>query len=260
MACITTNTNCPDLLGCPSDQCPDFVIRRHDTKPDLKYDVEDCDGPIDLTDLVVEVSMWAKAKLKKAITVDDTYFGLADNIGFEQAFIGDIIVVNKSRAPEQMLITGFDENNKLIQVQRGYNGSVIGNYVKGTSIRIFRILNAVASTEMVKEDVTEIDGTVTTDVIMRSSLVYSWMPNDTCLPGCYWLEFKLLKMLGSPSMMGGLYGASISTPSISFISYAPETLGCDMGDGVEWVQRFPAMGEGLLVKITDSPTAENVIA
>lgn len=259
MGCISSNRSCSDSLGCPSDQCPDFVIRRHDTKPDLKYDVEDCDGPIDLTDLVCEVSMWARAKLKKAVAIDDTYFGLADNIGFEQIFIGDIIVVDKPRAPEQMIVTGFDENNKLVQVQRGYNGSAIGNYSKGTTIRIFRILNAVASTEMVKEDITQVDGTVTEDVITRSSLVYSWMPNDTCLPGCYWFEFKLLKMLGSTSMMGGYYSASISAP-ISFISYASEDMGCDIGDGVDWVQRFPAAGEGLLIKITDSPTAENVIA
>jgi len=25
-------------------------------------------------------------------------------------------------------------------------------------------------------------------------LVYEWQPEDTCLPGCYWIEFKLLKM------------------------------------------------------------------
>jgi hypothetical protein len=203
--------------------------------------------------------MWAKAKLKTAITADDTYFGLADNIGFEQVLPGDIIVVDKPRAPEQMIVTEFDEANKLIQVLRGYNGSVIGSLAKGTGIRIFRVLNSVASTEMVKEDITQVDGTVTKNVITRSSLVYEWLPNDTCLPGCYWLEFKLLKMDGETMALAGPMPL-MATPSISFISYASADFGCELGDGVDWVQRYPLSGEGLLIKIIDSPTSENVVA
>lgn len=257
MGCAKSNSiGCPDKLGCPPDQCPDFVIRRHDTKPDFKFDVEDCDGPIDLTDLVCEASMWVKAKLKKSITVDDTYIGLADGIGFEQAQVGDVIVMSRARAPEQMLVTGFDENNKLIQVQRGYNGSLVSPYAKGSALRMFRVLNSVATTEMVKEDIPQVDGTTKNDVITRSSLVYEWLSADTCLPGCYWFEFKLLKMMDSGGMMLG--DGSISTP-ISFISYTPSQTGCGMGDGVQWVQRYPTNGDGFLIKIVDSPTAENVV-
>ncbi len=259
MGCITNNNDCPDRLGCPK-RCPDFTIRRHDTRPEFKFEVEDCDGPIDLTNLVCEVSMWAKGKLKKAITTADTYFGLADNIGFEQCMVGDIIVMERARAPEQMLVTGFDEYNKLIKVQRGYNGSLISSFTKGSKLRIFRVLNATAATEMVKEDILQVDGTTKEDVITRSSLVYEWQANDTCLPGCYWLEFKLLKMLGSMSMVSSMYlVGGLSTPSVSFISYTPDQTGCGLGTGVDWVRRFPIKNEGFLIHIIDSPTSENVI-
>lgn len=246
-----------DRLGCPPDKCPDFVIRRHDTKPSFKFDVEDCDGPIDLTDLVCEASMWVKGKLKRTITADDTYIGLADNIGFEQAQVGDVIVMSRARAPEQMLVTGFDENNKLIEVQRGYNGSLVAPYVKGSGLRMFRVLNAVASTEMSKEDIPQVDGTTREDVITRSSLVYEWQAADTCLAGCYWFEFKLLGMTETDSLL--LSSHSISTP-ISFISYTPSQTGCGIGDGVEWVQRYPTEGDGFLIKIVDSPTSESVVS
>jgi len=246
---------------CPP-RCPDFTIRRHDTKPSFRFDVEDCDGPIDLTDLVCEVSMWAKARLKKAITVDDTYFGLADNHGFQQAQVGDIIVMDRARAPEQMLVIGFDETNKLILVQRGYNGSVVSDYPKGSGLKIFRVLNAVATTEMVKEDIPQVDGTTKTNVLTRSSLIYEWAAGDTCLPGCYYLEFKLLKMSDSGTLMqsGPFLGVGVSTPSISFISYTPSQTGCGIGEGVEWVQRFPTLEDGFLIRVMDSPTAEDVVA
>lgn len=258
MGCTNNkSTGCLDRLGCPPNQCPDFVIKRHDTRPFFKFDVEDCDGPIDLTNLVCEASMWVKAKLKKSISVDDTYIGLADNIGFEQAQVGDVIVMSRARAPEQMLVTGFDENNKLIQVQRGYNGSLISVYNKGSELRMFRVLNSVATTEMVKEDIPQVDGTTKTNVITRSSLVYEWLSADTCLQGCYWFEFKLLSMMDSDIVMMG--SDVISTP-ISFVSYTPSQTGCGIGEGVQWVQRYPTNGDGFLIKIVDSPTMEGIVS
>ena len=92
-------SGCSDKFGCDPNVCPDFVIRRHDTKPPLKISVEDCDGPLDLRGLVIEANMWALAKLK--IAIDDTidYFRLADDIGFEQIMVGDIIVMDRVRSP-----------------------------------------------------------------------------------------------------------------------------------------------------------------
>jgi hypothetical protein len=221
--------------------------------------VEDCDGPLDLTDLVCEASMWARGKLKKLVAADDTYFGLADGIGFDQILVGDIVVVDRVRLPEQMLVTGFDEANRLIQVQRGYNGSPVADHPKGTGVRIFRVLNATAATEMTTQDVTRVDGTVDEGVITHSYLVYEWAANDTCVPGCFWFEFKLLKMSAGMAFAGPL-GACSTTPSISFISTGPDDIGCGLGDGVEWVRRFPLSGEGLLVKVVDSPTSEGLAA
>lgn len=246
-------SSCVDAFGC-NGLPVDFGIKRHDTMPDFKVKVIDCDDtPLDLTSLILEASMWARAKLKKDLQTADTYFALADNIGFEQCKIGDIIVMDRVRAPEQILITGFDELNKLIRVQRGYNGSLISGYKKGTVLRIFRVLNAVAATEMDKEDVPQIDGTTQKDVLVESRLTYSWMAQDTCLPGCYYFEFKLLKMSPTLHSASSLMMFS-SVPS--FISYTSDQMGCDLGSGVQWVRRFPQNGEGYVVKIFDSPTSE----
>jgi hypothetical protein len=42
-------------------------------------------------------------------------------------------------------------------------------------------------------------------------------------------------------------------------SFITSVSGCDLGSGVEWVRRFPLDAEGFLIKIVDSPTAENLI-
>lgn len=245
------NVYCPAEDGCQPGVCPDFEIKRHDTRPPFVVTVDDCDGPLDLTDTVVEVSMWAKAKLKKAVSDSDTYFALADNVGFQQSMVGDIIVMDRVRAPEHMLVIGHDEVNKFVQVQRGYNGTAVSAYKRGTKLRIFRVLNAVGDTSMVEEDVEQVDGTTTTEQV-ESRLIYNWLPNDTCLPGCYWLEFKLLKMVTSGLWVG------IDSIVPTFTSVTPSQAGCDMGTGVEWVRRFPADGEAFLIKIVDSPTSETL--
>mgnify|MGYP001617154111 CR=1 FL=1 len=246
-------TGCNDAFNC--NDTADFSIKRHDTKPPFKVKVLECDGtPMDLTGLILEASMWFKSKLKKDLLKADTYFALADNVGFEQTKIGDIIVMNRVRAPEQMLITAFDENLKFIQVQRGYNGTIISDFKKGTALRVFRVLNSVASTEMDKEDIPQVDGTIEEDVLVESRLVYEWLPNDTCLPGCFFFEFKLIKMSEDSNM-----NLSLTFPSTpSFISYTAEEMGCDIGSGVLHVNRYPNDMEGYIVRIIDTPTAENV--
>lgn len=190
-----SQTSCPNKFGCVSGLCPDFVIRRHDTKPSFRVLVEDCDGPLNLQGLVIEANMWALAKLKTAITVSDTYFRLADDVGFEQIMVGDIIVMERVRMPERMLVTAFDETNMLLQVQRGYHGTTPSAWKKGKTLRIFRVLNAAAESELTFEDITGVDGVTEEDVLQKAYLVYEWQPEDTCLPGCYWLEFKVIKMI-----------------------------------------------------------------
>lgn len=252
-SCTTSYNACPDAFGCLPNMPFDFMIKRHDTKPPFKVIVEDCDGPMDLTGLVLEVSMWSKAKLKKDIGPSDTTIQFADNIGFQQLAVGDIIVMQRVRAPEQMLVVDFDEINYLIYVQRGYHGTPISSFKKGTVLRTFRILNAPGSTEMDMEDVQQVDGTVVKDQIVESRLVHEWAATDTCLPGCYYLEFKLLKMLANPTPTPS------PTPSQTG-SYTDFQMGCTAGVGVEWVRRFPVNSDGYVIKIVDSPTSENVFA
>jgi hypothetical protein len=186
-------------MGCTQGSCPDFVIRRHDTKPDFRLAMEDCNGPMDLEDLVLEASMWAVGKIKNEIQVGDSYFALADNIGFNQIMVGDIILMDRCRTPEKMLVTAFDEANKLVQVQRAYGGTIAQNWKKGSSLKIIKFMDAAAKIEMVYEDVLELDGTITENVIQESYFVYEWSASNTCLPGCYYLEFKLMQLTPTPS-------------------------------------------------------------
>src|SRR3989304_8239893 len=165
--CGCQSQRCVSKFGCPEGVTPDFFIKRHDTHPPFKVSVKDCDGPLDLSGLILEANMWAKARLKAAITTSDTYFRLADDIGFEQAMIGDIIIMDRVRLPEHMLVTGFDETNKLIQVQRGYNGTNPSAWKKGNALRIFRILNGTAVTETVIDDIEQLDGTTLKDQIIE---------------------------------------------------------------------------------------------
>ena len=157
--------------------------------------LEDCEGALDIRGLVVEANMWALARLKRHISDTDDYLSLADDIGFDQIMINDIIIMDRVRLPEYMLVTGFDEDDKLVRVQRGYKGTTPCKWKRGTKMRIFRVLNSQGETEIIYEDIREIDGTVKKDTITSSSLIYKWQPEDTCLPGCYWFEFKLLKMI-----------------------------------------------------------------
>ncbi len=269
--CCMQQPQCPDLFGCPPGQCPDFEIRRHDTIPPFRVSVSDCNGPLDLTDTIAEVSMWALAKFKKAVTATDSYFALADNVGFHQISVGDVIVIDRVRNPEQMIITGFDESLSLVQVQRGYNGTTANAYKKGQKIKVFRILNAVAETHTVTDDVTNLfDGSVQKDVVTDAQLVYNWLPNDTCLPGCFWLEFKLLKMTSESSLSFApdIFPLQNNINQVNFVStilpsvipsFIPTVTGCELGTSVEWVRRFPLEGEGFLIKIIDSPTAESIL-
>jgi len=278
VSCSPKN-NCIDVLGCPKGVCPDFTIRRHDTQPPFRVLVEDCDGLLDLTSehLILEVNMWAKAKLKKAITACEDYFALADNIGFDQIMVGDVIIMDRVRNPERMLVTAFDEQNKLVKVQRGHQNTESSAWKKGTTMKIMRVISAAASIESERQDVLQIDGTTAEDQLIATYLVHNWKANDVCLPGCYWLEFKLLKMIDLDPDGDGI---SISLPNLLFTcpevpsivscdptisnvpsftpSTIPECLGCFLGDGVEWIRRFPIEGEGFLIKIVDSPTKELV--
>ena len=267
IGCSTKPTqSCPDEYGCISGVCPDFVIRRHDTKPSFKVKIEDCDGPFDLTGLVLEATMWAKGKLKTNLDQDDTVLAFADNIGFNQVMQGDVLIMDQARLPEKMLVIGFDETNRLVHVQRGYHGTPIQNWRRGNGVKIVKFTNSTASTEMVYQDVINIDGTTTKDVLSESYFVYDWQPNDTCLPGCYYLEFKLLKMV---SMMLN-YDSSVpsnqipsnivpdgTVPSFTDPSFTPSNFGCSMDAAIEWIRRFPVDKEGFVIKITNTFTVDD---
>ena len=266
-----TSCPCPSKWGCPPGVCPDAAMKRHDTQPPFRIAVSSDSSSIDLTDenLTLEVNIWAKAKLRKDIAFTDTYFQVVDNIGFDQIMVGDILVMNRVRSPEYMLVVGFDEANFLVQVQRAYNTTTASAWKKGTPILIFRNMNAAAIIETVVGDVIQEDGSTTKDTVLQTNFVYNWEPKDTCTPGCYWLEFKLLRMTDPPDPVsitslnweedGSVNMLDFNTISnISFTSpdLIPKDFGCCLGAGVDWVRRFPFSGEGFLIQIIDSPTKE----
>lgn len=230
--------NSIDKFGCPSNQCPDFIIKRHDNMPPFKVEFDSCDDSLDLEDetLVVEASMWANAKLKKDITDSQDYIELMDGVGFYQVQIGDVILMNRVRGYEYLSVTGFDETNKRIYVTRGHASTLAQAWKKNTELKIFKFMNSAASISLVLEDVVSEDGTVERDKVTKRLLNYNFTASDTCLPGCYYLEFKIIK-----------FGVSEETTTIS---------GCGLGSGILWIRRIPLEGEGFLVKIVDSFTPE----
>jgi hypothetical protein len=238
--CASSGPDCPDCFGCSLGICPDFQIKRNDTKPSFRVNVEENGEPMDLTGLVIEANMWANAKLKNNITALDTSLALANNIGYCQILPNDIILMDRPRSPEQMRIVGFDEINSLVFVERGFNGTVPQAWNRGQIMRIFRFMNAPAQAEMFFDDITQVDGTVDCNALVESFLVYEWNVNDTCIPGCFSFEFKVLKLSSGP----------ISVPSV-----IPN---CFLGVGVEWTRRFPDCGE-FIIKVCDSPTSEVTI-
>ena len=233
----TTSTLCSD-----NNLCYDFIIKRHDNVPEFKVEIEDCGDPINLTGLVAEASMWSESKLKANITDYQTTIQFADNIGFEQILVGTIIQAGLGRNFERMLVVSFDETNKTVEVLRGQGNTNPFAWKKGTNLRLIRFLSSSASTEMIYENIEQIDGTVKENVLTHSYLIYQWKPEDTCLAGCFYFEFKLLKMLDLIDPV---------VPSV-IPSYDP----CDLGYGVEWTRRFPVNKNGFIIQVFNSPTGE----
>lgn len=220
VGCNSTG-GCNSLNGCP--RTPDFCIKRNDTKPSLKISISDCDGVVDLTEenLVLEASMWFESKLKTNIEISTTIIQFADNIGFDQIYVGDIIIVSRPRNPERMLVAAIDETSKSITVQRGHSSSVAQAWPKGTSLKIFKFLDEPAEIESVFDDITQLDGSVQNELV-ETFMVFNWQTNHTNLAGCYWFEFKLIMM-------------------------------SDTGD-IVWTKRTPMNENGFLVNIIDSST------
>jgi hypothetical protein len=218
-----SSTNDCNSGGCPG--VPDLCIKRHDTRPSFKISISDCDGVVDLTDenLVLEASMWFDAKLKTAIDDSDTTFKFADNIGFDQVIAGDVIVTGKSRSPEKMLVTAVDESEKSITVTRSHDGTTAQSWPRGTVLNVFRFVDESAEIQSYYEDVTSVDGAVANE-LTDTMLVYNWTTPQTSMPGCYWLEFKLVMI-------------------------SPET------SDVEWTKRFPLASEGFIINVVDTPTS-----
>lgn len=190
----STNT-CSSSDNCPEGVSPDFIIKRYDTSPSIKVALSDCDGIMDISDpdLVVEVNMWFKAKLKKNITSLETVIYFADNVGFDQLLIGDILYFDHPRSPEYMHVLSINEDTKAITVSRGQNSSNAISWKKGSLLYIYRVVSSQGFIESVYQDLIDVTGSTVTNQLVESNLIYNWKQNDTIVPGCYWLEFKLIK-------------------------------------------------------------------
>lgn len=174
--------------------CADFKIKQHSTDPPFRVAIEDCGGIFDLTDeeLSVKFSMWSEAKLKTAITASDDVIKFADNIGFEQIIAGDVIEIPHVRSPELLLVTGFDESKKTVEVVRGYSNTTPRDWDKGQRLNLFRIIDVTGAIEIIEADVEQSDGTIEEEIV-DSYLVLDWTTDFTEVPGCYNVEFTLIK-------------------------------------------------------------------
>jgi len=246
--CEFTN-NCIPNEGLCSDLgiCYDFIIKRHDGMPEFKLEVTDCDEPIDLNDLVDEASMWSNSRLRYNLTEYQTVIQFADNIGFDQILINTIIQAGIGRNFERMKVIGFDEIKKEIYVERGYKSTTPFPWKKGTNLKLLRFLSMPAITELTFEDITNIDGSISKNQLTHSYLIYKWRPEDTCLAGCFYFEFKILKMVELGLSLSPV--PSYPFPSISYSS-------CDWGANVEWTRRFPNDKDGFIIQVYNSPTGE----
>lgn len=225
VGCGSVGAGCGEPGECPAP--PDLCIKRHDTKPSLKVAMSDCDGPVDLTEagIAVEASMWFDAKLKAEISSSATQIRFADDIGFDSVSVGDVVSTSKSRSPELMLVASVDEASKTVTVTRGEGGTTPQAWPKGCQLSVFRFMDEPAQVESVFEQVEGLDGSVS-ESLADTLLVFNWDPTHTSVPGCYWLEFKVLKIASSPG-----------------------------GDVVEWVKRVPLASQGFMVRVIDSPTS-----
>lgn len=223
VGCNSTSSECQGSKDCPG--VPDLCIKRRDNRPSLKISMTDCDGVVDLSDenLVLEASMWFDAKLKSQMDESGTEFSFADNVGFDQIIEGDIVITGRARDPEKMLVTSINESARSVSVQRAHLGTNAQVWPKGTTLRVFRFIDQPGQIESVFDDVTQADGN-TTNELTDTFLVFNWTENHTSMPGCYWLEFKLIMI--SPST-----------------------------GQVEWTKRIPLSADGFVINIIDSPTA-----
>lgn len=221
VGCGSGTPACGGSGDCPAP--PDLCIKRHDTRPALKISMSDCDGPVDLsTAVAVEASMWFDAKLKSSISDTDTSLRFADDIGFDSVAVGDVISTSGSRSPELMLVSSVDESAKTVVVSRGHSGTEPRDWPKGASLSAFRFVDQAAQVESVYEDVESLEGTVSEELV-DTLLVFEFSAEHTSVPGCYWVEFKIM--------------------------------GLDESGGVEWTKRVPLSAKGFMVRVVDSPTS-----
>lgn len=216
--CINQYSTCPDGVS------PILCLKRYETRPSLKVSIEDCEGAMDLSegDFVLEVNMWFNTKLKHDIDEDQLEISFADNIGFYQVAENDFILIDHPRTPEYLLVKSFNETEKTIQVERSQKGTVAGSWKKGSSLKVFRVMQEDAEVELVYEDVVKEDGSSINE-LTDTVFVFNWTVNSTMLSGCFWLEYTLAKV--------NLEDSSI-----------------------EWTRKFPSNNEGFLIKINESST------
>ncbi len=199
----------------------EFLIKRNDTSPSLRYKIFDCDSsPIDLTeDYTIEASMWSNAKLKKDINTLQQEILFANNTGFETVTVGSNLLLKASNSYETLVVTSVDSYYNTLTVNRAQLGTNALNWKKGTVVKIIKFINSPATKELVNSTSLNMQGEEET-TLAESYLVYNWIESDTSLPGDYLFEFKVTKT-------------------------NPET------QVVEWSRKYPAEKEGIFVKTLD---------
>ena len=102
-----------------------------------------------------------------------------------------------------------------------------------------------------------------------ASSIITYHPPKSDWKDWFWVSYHLLVYAGTiivavfffmefwwTMIAATLVDLSLITPSFTEADLTPYYFGCILGEGVEWVRRFPISGEGFLIKIEHSPSVE----
>jgi hypothetical protein len=195
----------------------DYIIKKNDTRPYVKYSMQDCED-IDLSedDLFISVNMWANSNIKNKLSETDDYLELKNNYNLETIKVDDYILIKKFGSSEHFQVTSISDTK--VYIQRGQLNSVAQSWARGSEIKIIKLYEVEAEKEIEYNTTLNIKGEEET-VASSQNLLYKWSEGDTSSSGMFFLEFKVSKVDGE------------------------ETL---------WTKKVPSNKEGISIKITNN--------
>jgi hypothetical protein len=194
----------------------DYIIKKNDTMPYIKYNIKGCDE-LDLSEdgISVTASMWSTSSLKNKINEDETFLMFKNNYNLEAVEEGDYILIKKLNKSEHTLCEEVYDNG--VRVQRAQLSSEATSFGRGDKIQIIKFYEVEAEKEIEYNNSIDLNGKEKEEVSSQN-LVYKWREGNTSSPGEFFLEFKVSKIVE---------------------------------DEIIWTKKYPSTKEGISIKITN---------